>query len=76
MLSVNVFSFVKSCFFCNAKISLNPASLKTFVQAHVKTIDKDRLRIRRHFSTLAVLMSLSTCGVHEFCGEKFKFSLV
>ena len=23
--------------------------------------------------TLAVLMSLSTCGVHEFCREKFKF---
>ena len=25
--------------------------------------------------TLAVLMSLSTCGVHEFCREKLKFTL-
>ena len=37
-------------------------------------IDKDRLRIRRHFSSwkINILMSLSTCGVHEFCREKFK----
>ena len=29
-------------------------------------------RLTRSVVNMAVLMSLSTCGVHEFCKKKFK----